>query len=126
MKAVETPAVAARRGGDAEDDAPPVRAAIEPSGPGRPPDADAPAPARADAADPARRARGGDRKPSTGNAPEDEYLYGYRLWAAKLYPEAETQLKKVADAYPKHRRASYARTCSAAPIWTRASRASHR
>lgn len=48
-------------------------------------------------------------KPSSGDTPEDEYLYGYRLWAAKLYPEAETQLKKVADTYPKHRRASYAR-----------------
>jgi TolA-binding protein len=48
-------------------------------------------------------------KPSSGDTPEDDYLYGYRLWAAKLYPEAETQLKKVADTYPKHRRASYAR-----------------
>ena len=48
-------------------------------------------------------------KPASGDTPEDEYLYGYRLWAAKLYPEAETQLKKVADTYPKHRRASYAR-----------------
>ena len=47
-------------------------------------------------------------KPATGDAPEDEYLYGYRLWTAKKYPEAETQLKKVVAAYPKHRRASYA------------------
>jgi TolA-binding protein len=47
-------------------------------------------------------------KPATGDTPEDEYLYGYRLWAAKQYPQAETQLKKVVATYPKHRRASYA------------------
>ena len=47
-------------------------------------------------------------KPATGDTPEDEYLYGYRLWAAKKYPEAEAQLKKVVATYPKHRRASYA------------------
>jgi TolA-binding protein len=48
------------------------------------------------------------RKPATGDTPEDEYLYGYRLWAAKQYPQAEAQLKKMVAAYPKHRRASYA------------------
>ncbi|HEU0065613.1 MAG TPA: hypothetical protein VFQ57_00065, partial [Sphingomonas sp.] len=37
-----------------------------------------------------------------------EYSYGYRLWAAKLYPEAAAQLKKTVADYPKHRRASYA------------------
>jgi TolA-binding protein len=47
-------------------------------------------------------------KPDTGDAPEDAYMYGYRLWAAKLYPEAEAQLKKVVTSYPDHRRASYA------------------
>lgn len=47
-------------------------------------------------------------KPSTGDAAEDDYLYGYRLWAAKQYPQAEAQLKKVVATYPKHRRASYA------------------
>lgn len=47
-------------------------------------------------------------KPNTGDAPEDEYLYGYRLWAAKQYPQAEAQLKKVVADYPKHRRASWA------------------
>ncbi|MBB4154797.1 TolA-binding protein [Sphingomonas jinjuensis] len=47
-------------------------------------------------------------KPSTGDTPEDEYLYGYRLWQAKQYPEAEAQLKKVVATYPKHRRASFA------------------
>ena len=47
-------------------------------------------------------------KPATGDATEDAYLYGYRLWQAKLYPEAEAQLKKVVADYPKSRRASYA------------------
>lgn len=59
--------------------------------------------------DPARGAQVATvARPSTGDAPEDEYLYGYRLWAAKLYPEAATQLKKVVADYPKNRRASYA------------------
>ncbi|MCT8002621.1 tetratricopeptide repeat protein [Sphingomonas sanguinis] len=47
-------------------------------------------------------------KPSTGDPAEDAYLYGYRLWTAKRYAEAETQLKKVVTDYPKSRRASYA------------------
>ncbi|WP_085810676.1 tetratricopeptide repeat protein [Sphingomonas sp. TZW2008] len=51
---------------------------------------------------------GGVEKPSTGQPDEDEYIYGYRLWAAKRYPAAAEQLKKVVAAYPKSRRASYA------------------
>lgn len=47
-------------------------------------------------------------KGDTGDAPEDAYLYGYKLWQAKLYPEAETQLKQVVATYPKSKRASYA------------------
>lgn len=47
-------------------------------------------------------------RPATGDAPEDSYLYGYRLWEAKLYPEAEAALKDTVAKYPKHRRASYA------------------
>jgi TolA-binding protein len=47
-------------------------------------------------------------KPSTGDPAEDEYMYGYRLWAAKQYPQAEAQLKKVVAEYPKSKRASYA------------------
>ena len=44
----------------------------------------------------------------TGDAGEDAYMYGYRLWTAKRYADAEAQLKKVVATYPKHRRASYA------------------
>jgi TolA-binding protein len=47
-------------------------------------------------------------KPATGDAAEDGYLYGYRLWTAKKYAEAETQLKKVVADHPRHRRASFA------------------
>lgn len=46
--------------------------------------------------------------PATGDEVEDAYTYGFRLWQAKLYPEAQTQLKKVVDTWPKHSRASYA------------------
>jgi TolA-binding protein len=62
-----------------------------------------------DAKDPGRAAEvAAVQKPSSGDAAEDGYLYGYRLWEAKLYPEAETQLKKVVTDNPKHRRASFA------------------
>lgn len=47
--------------------------------------------------------------PNSGDKGEDEYLYGYRLWDAKLYPEAEQQLQKVVEQYPNHKRISYAR-----------------
>jgi TolA-binding protein len=47
-------------------------------------------------------------RPSTGDAAEDGYLYGYRLWQAKLYPEARKALEEVVAKYPKHRRASFA------------------
>jgi TolA-binding protein len=47
-------------------------------------------------------------KPASGDPAEDGYTYGYRLWSAKLYPEARRELEAVATKYPKHRRASYA------------------
>ena len=47
-------------------------------------------------------------KPNTGDAAEDAYIYGYRLWAAKKYPAAEAQLKSVVAKYPDSKRASYA------------------
>lgn len=47
-------------------------------------------------------------KPDSGDATEDAYLYGYRLWAAKLYPEAQAQLKKAAGAGPTAKRYSFA------------------
>lgn len=46
--------------------------------------------------------------PSTGDAAEDSYTYGYRLWSAKLYPEAQVKLKEFVAKYATHKRASYA------------------
>lgn len=46
--------------------------------------------------------------PTTGNEVEDSYNYGFRLWDAKLYPEAQAQLKQVVAKWPDHRLASYA------------------
>lgn len=61
------------------------------------------------AGDPGRAVRLDElRRPATDDPVEDAYLQGYRLWAAKLYPEADTQLKKVVTDHPRHRRASYA------------------
>jgi TolA-binding protein len=48
-------------------------------------------------------------KPATGDGFEDGYSYGYRLWEAKFYPEAQTTLQETVTKYPKHSRASYAR-----------------
>ena len=46
--------------------------------------------------------------PATGNDTDDAYNYGYRLWEAKLYPEAQTQLKEVVAKWPNHRLSSFA------------------
>ena len=46
--------------------------------------------------------------PETGDAAEDAYIYGYRLWDAKFYPEAQAQLKKMIEDHPTHPRASFA------------------
>ncbi len=57
---------------------------------------------------PARReAVAAVQKPDTGDAIEDQYTYGFRLWQAKLYPEAQAALKQVVDQNPTHRRASF-------------------
>ncbi|MBP7952213.1 MAG: tetratricopeptide repeat protein, partial [Sphingorhabdus sp.] len=48
-------------------------------------------------------------RPSSGDAFEDSYSYGYRLWEAKFYPEAQTHLTETVKKFPKHPRASYAR-----------------
>lgn len=46
--------------------------------------------------------------PSTGNETKDAYDYGYRLWDAKLYPEAQAQLKSVVAKWPQSSYASFA------------------
>jgi TolA-binding protein len=72
------------------------------------PDTSAPKPPVA-RADPAHKAAlAAIEMPSTGDAAEDDYTYGYRLYLAKLYPEAETKLKEFVAKYPTHKRYSYA------------------
>ncbi|MBB4859523.1 TolA-binding protein [Novosphingobium chloroacetimidivorans] len=75
-----------------------------------------PAPSQLAAAKPATppssarvQAVGAIAKPSTGDAAEDEYSYGYRLWEAKFYPEAQQQLKLYLEKYPRSPRASWGR-----------------
>ncbi|WP_299309825.1 tetratricopeptide repeat protein [uncultured Croceicoccus sp.] len=48
-------------------------------------------------------------KPSTGDAGDDAYVYGFRLWDAGRYAEARSVLEAMVKSYPKHRRASWAR-----------------
>lgn len=48
-------------------------------------------------------------KPSTGDAALDDYNYGFRLWEAKFYPEAQQQLQIYVDRYPKHNMISFGR-----------------
>ena len=109
LKALEATGPAVGAGSDtgvdrATDDEPvanvPVRAA------GRPPAR--PATTRPAADEPVVRQATSVAKPDTGDTAEDAYLYGYRLWAAKRYPEAQAQLKKVAAAGPTAKRYSFA------------------
>ncbi|MFZ1741662.1 MAG: tetratricopeptide repeat protein [Pontixanthobacter sp.] len=48
-------------------------------------------------------------KPQTDDAADDEYSYGYRLWNAGFYPEAQQQLSMFVEKYPTHWRATYGR-----------------
>lgn len=48
-------------------------------------------------------------KPETGDAGDDEYTYGFRLWDAGFYPEARQQLQRFVENYPGHWRMSYGR-----------------
>lgn len=48
-------------------------------------------------------------KPATDDPGDDEYSYGFRLWEAKFYPEAEQQLQLFLTKYPKHDRVGWAR-----------------
>ncbi len=88
--------IPAARAVEAGDDAEPVRPAARPA-------AASARPAAEPASTPAVIV-----EQDTGDAGEDAYMYGYRLWTAKRYGDAEAQLKKVVATYPKHRRASYA------------------
>jgi TolA-binding protein len=42
-------------------------------------------------------------KPATADRGEDEYTYGFRLWEAGFYPEAQQQLALYLEQYRGHR-----------------------
>lgn len=48
-------------------------------------------------------------KPQTEDAGDDEYSYGFRLWSAGFFPEAQQQLSLFVEKYPGHSRISYGR-----------------
>ncbi len=48
-------------------------------------------------------------KPQTDDAGDDEYSYGFRLWNAGYYPEAQQQLSKFVEEYPSHWRTTFGR-----------------
>ncbi len=48
-------------------------------------------------------------KPATGDEGDDEYVYGFRLWDAGFYPEAQQQLSMFVEQYPDHWRTTYGR-----------------
>jgi TolA-binding protein len=94
---------------DADEPAPIERPTPRPAATKPTPSGVTPPPVVATGRDPARAQRvAAVEKPSTADAGEDMYNYGYRLWEAKLYPEAETQFKAVVKTYPQHRRVSRA------------------
>jgi TolA-binding protein len=48
-------------------------------------------------------------KPVTADPGDDEYTYGFRLWEAGFFPEAQQQLALFLEKYPRHARASFAK-----------------
>lgn len=86
--------------------------AAEPSAPAKPtpkPATAKPDAAKAEASPDRVAAVMAIEKPSTDDKGEDEYAYGYRLWEAKFFPEAQQQLLRVVQQYPRHARISFAR-----------------
>ena len=76
----------------------------------------------------ARAARGRQAiaKPDTGDAGADDYAYVFRLWEAKLYPEAAQQLTMFVAKYPRHVQISYGRNLLGRAISTMVRRARQR
>ena len=72
------------------------------------PQAPAPAPAAGPSAERVAAVKA-ISKPDTGDTAEDEYTYGFRLWNAGFYPEAQQQLRKYVDNHPNHRMISLGR-----------------
>lgn len=76
--------------------------ALAPAAAAPPPAATAPTPARLAAVQ-------AIAKPATGDIGADEYTYGFRLWEAGFYPEAQQQLALYLERYPSHAQVSFGR-----------------
>ena len=48
-------------------------------------------------------------KPQTEDPADDEYSYGFRLWDAGFFPEAQQQLTMFVEQHPDHWRTTYGR-----------------
>lgn len=48
-------------------------------------------------------------KPQTADPGDDEYSYGFRLWEARFFPEAQQQLTLFVERYPSHPRTTFGR-----------------
>ncbi|AEG49288.1 hypothetical protein Sphch_1600 [Sphingobium chlorophenolicum L-1] len=73
--------------------------AVAPSASAAPARPAAPRPAASGASEERKTAVAAIERPSTGNEADDAYSYGFRLWDAKFYPEAQAQLKATVDKY---------------------------
>jgi TolA-binding protein len=72
-----------------------------PAAPARTPAASAAPAAKPDPAAQARlQAVAAIPRASGGSPAQDDYTYGFRLWSAKFYPEAQIQLQAALDKYP--------------------------
>lgn len=77
----------------------PAPAAPKPAAAKPAPAKPAPTPAAAAPSDARKTAVAAIERPDTGDAASDAYTYGFRLWDAKFYPEAQAQLKATVDKY---------------------------
>lgn len=67
--------------------------------PARPAAPSAPRVTQTEVSDTRKAAVAAIERPSTADAANDAYVYGYRLWEAKFYPEAQAQLKSAVEKY---------------------------
>jgi TolA-binding protein len=109
--------------GELQEQAEQLRTAVAPPAPTQPtgiipvPGGNTPAQPSTPATAPATSAPSPERvaavraiaKPATADAGDDEYTYGFRLWEAGYYPEAQQQLALFLERYPNHPRVTFGR-----------------
>lgn len=93
--------------GTAEGGPPPISPTVPPAAGGESTQPSTPAAGGSSAA--RKKAVAAILKPATDDAGDDDYNYGYRLWEAKFYPEAQAQLKASIAKYGTHKRISFMR-----------------